>query len=142
MSPPIVHNLIIYFNQAEGEGLEPSRPLSPTGLANPPLHQLGYPSFFLWAGRDLNPRSREATDLQSARFDHLPTYPFKIYKSIFSAFCISLILQKLRITFLTIPELGWWSVCSYLYRMLESNQLPLPCLRERVLCLRRLAIYN
>lgn len=30
---------------------------------------------FLWAGTDSNCRSREATDLQSARFNHLPTYP-------------------------------------------------------------------
>ena len=29
----------------------------------------------MWAGRDSNPRSRKATDLQSARFDRLPTYP-------------------------------------------------------------------
>ena len=31
--------------------------------------------FFKWAGTDSNRRSREATDLQSARFNHLPTYP-------------------------------------------------------------------
>ena len=30
-----------------------------------------------WAGRDSNPRRREPTDLQSARFDRLPTYPNK-----------------------------------------------------------------
>ena len=29
----------------------------------------------LWAGTDSNRRSRKATDLQSARFNHLPTYP-------------------------------------------------------------------
>ena len=34
-----------------------------------------YPDGFLWAGRDSNPRSPKATDLQSARFNHLPTYP-------------------------------------------------------------------
>ncbi len=28
-----------------------------------------------WAGTDSNRRSRKATDLQSARFNHLPTYP-------------------------------------------------------------------
>ena len=33
--------------------------------------------YLLWAGRDSNPRSRKATDLQSARFDRLPTYPLK-----------------------------------------------------------------
>ena len=33
------------------------------------------PQILLWAGTDSNCRSREATDLQSARFNHLPTYP-------------------------------------------------------------------
>ena len=34
-----------------------------------------------WAGTDSNRRSRKATDLQSARFNHLPTYP-----ALFSSF--------------------------------------------------------
>ena len=38
------------------------------------LYQLSY-FRILWAGTDSNCRSREATDLQSARFNHLPTYP-------------------------------------------------------------------
>ena len=39
------------------------------------LYQLSY-FRIVWAGRDSNPRSRMATDLQSARFDRLPTYPY------------------------------------------------------------------
>ena len=42
------------------------------------LYQLSYFRdliLFLWAGTDSNRRSRKATDLQSARFNHLPTYP-------------------------------------------------------------------
>ena len=41
------------------------------------LYQLSYcrKPYVVWAGTDSNCRSREATDLQSARFNHLPTYP-------------------------------------------------------------------
>ena len=45
----------------------------PTGYESVAL-PLSYDGI-LWAGRDSNPRSRKATDLQSARFDRLPTYP-------------------------------------------------------------------
>ena len=38
------------------------------------LYQLSY-FRVVWAGTDSNCRSRKATDLQSARFNHLPTYP-------------------------------------------------------------------
>ena len=37
--------------------------------------RISYTFDVLWAGTDSNRRSRKATDLQSARFNHLPTYP-------------------------------------------------------------------
>ena len=48
-------------------------------LATPTLARLCSTNWAIsalsWAGTDSNCRSREATDLQSARFNHLPTYP-------------------------------------------------------------------
>lgn len=39
------------------------------------MESLSSPFIFSWAGRDSNPRSLQALDLQSSRFDRLPTYP-------------------------------------------------------------------
>lgn len=40
------------------------------------------PYFFMWAGRDLNPRRPKSPDLQSGAFDHSATDPlsYQIYK--------------------------------------------------------------
>ena len=42
--------------------------------------------FLKWAGTDSNRRSREATDLQSARFNHLPTYPVHLQGGLVKVF--------------------------------------------------------
>ena len=54
-------------------GLEPVTPCV-TGMYSNQLSYCRKP-YVVWAGTDSNCRSREATDLQSARFNHLPTYP-------------------------------------------------------------------
>jgi hypothetical protein len=35
---------------------------------------------FMWVGRDSNPRSPEAPDLQSGAFDRSATYPFENFE--------------------------------------------------------------
>ena len=50
-------------------------PLSDPQLGRLVLYQLSYFRIFKWAGTDSNRRRRKPTDLQSARFNHLPTYP-------------------------------------------------------------------
>ena len=71
----------MYSNQTElthqkemsGKRDSNSRPQPWQGCALPT--ELFPQTLHVWAGTDSNCRSREATDLQSARFNHLPTYP-------------------------------------------------------------------
>ena len=58
------------------------RSISPLGS-----HKLVLCLSQLWAGTDSNRRSRKATDLQSARFNHLPTYPLYEIKPHISSCC-------------------------------------------------------
>ena len=66
-STPELHRQIFYRAEDEAQTRDPQ-------LGRLMLYQLSY-FRILWAGTDSNCRSREATDLQSARFNHLPTYP-------------------------------------------------------------------